>query len=289
MLLLLCANVALGFVAQPARHPFTIPHAVVDPVVAVAGAAGGLAAVNLLGGSSKKQAIDDKEEVETYFNGVGFGRWNRIYSESEDVNTVQLDIRKGHAATIDRVLDWAGRDLADKTWCDLGCGVGSLAIPVAERGAAVSASDISAAMVAETRRRAEDAGVRLADATTADMEAVAGAFDVVSCVDVMIHYPTDKMKDLVDHLAGLSTDRLFVSFAPKTPQYQLLKYIGGLFPGPSKTTRAYLHSEADVVDALDKAGFDVQQQHLTATNFYFSLLLEAKKRPAAAAAAAAGA
>ena len=45
----------------------------------------------------------DKEEVTEYFNNNGFERWNKIYSESDEVNNVQMDIRTGHAQTIDKV------------------------------------------------------------------------------------------------------------------------------------------------------------------------------------------
>jgi magnesium-protoporphyrin O-methyltransferase len=80
--------------------------------------------------------VDDKTEVREYFNTEGFSRWNKIYSESEDVNSVQLDIRKGHGITIEKILKWveADGDIAGKTVCDCGCGVGSLAIPLAQMG-----------------------------------------------------------------------------------------------------------------------------------------------------------
>lgn len=80
--------------------------------------------------------IDDKTEVREYFNSEGFNRWNKIYSESDDVNSVQMDIRDGHAQTIDKILGWieADGDIAGKTVCDCGCGVGSLAIPLAQMG-----------------------------------------------------------------------------------------------------------------------------------------------------------
>lgn len=45
----------------------------------------------------------DKEEVTEYFNNNGFDRWNKIYSESEEVNDVQRDIRTGHGQTIEKV------------------------------------------------------------------------------------------------------------------------------------------------------------------------------------------
>ena len=239
----------------------------------------GLGALAVGGGlavllSEDNRDIDDKTEVERYFNGEeGFGRWNKIYSESDDVNGVQQEIRDGHAQTIDKVLSWAQAD--GRTVCDLGCGVGSLAIPLAQKGATVSASDISNAMATEASKRAAAAGITTATFETSDMENVSGEYDTVSCIDVMIHYPTDKMVGLVDKLCALSKDKIYVSFAPKTPQLAVLKKVGSLFPGPSKATRAYLHKEEDVVAALAKNGFKVDRSHLTSQNFYFSLLLEA--------------
>ena len=220
---------------------------------------------------------DDKAEVEEYFNNEGFNRWNKIYSDSDEVNKVQMDIRDGHAQTVDKVLAWLDADgsASGATFCDAGCGVGSLSLPLAQRGAKVSASDISAAMVGECSRRAGAAGLELADAKTSDLESLDGNYDTVTCIDVMIHYPTDKMVGLVDKLCALSKDKIYVSFAPKTPQLAVLKKVGSLFPGPSKATRAYLHKEEDVVAALAKNGFKVDRSHLTSQNFYFSLLLEA--------------
>ena len=42
----------------------------------------------------QKQA--EKKEVKGYFETTGFDRWNRIYSDSDDVNKVQRNIRIGH-------------------------------------------------------------------------------------------------------------------------------------------------------------------------------------------------
>ena len=85
---------------------------------------------------SLSASVDDKTEVREYFNSEGFNRWNKIYSESDDVNSVQLDIRTGHDQTIDKILNWikADGDIAGKSVCDCGCGVGSLSIPLAQMG-----------------------------------------------------------------------------------------------------------------------------------------------------------
>merc|ERR1712025_898047 len=147
-----------------------------------------------------------------------------------------MDIRVGHAETVEKVLGWLDGGVQGKTVCDAGCGTGNLSLPLASQGASVSGSDISAAMVAEAQRRAE----------TSDLEALSGNFDVVCCIDVLIHYPPDKLESMIGHLAGLSRGRLLLSFAPKTWYYVALKNIGELFPGKSKTTRAYLHAEETV-------------------------------------------
>ena len=189
-----------------------------------AGAASSLVAGPVAGRSplraAVRAAVDDKAEVEEYFNNVGFERWNKIYSESDEVNKVQLDIRTGHAVTVDKVLGWVDEDgtaKAGETFCDAGCGVGSLAIPLAQRGATVIASDISEAMQTEAASRAAAAGVaERTTFSTSDLEALSGKYDTVTCIDVMIHYPPEKMAEMVKHLGSVADKRLIISFAPDT-------------------------------------------------------------------------
>lgn len=230
---------------------------------------------------------NDKVEVEKYFEDTskdgGFDRWRRIYGEDDNVNAVQKDIREGHQITVDKVLWWFDSDavpIKGKTVADLGCGTGSLAVPLAKKGAIVSASDISGPMADATRAKAQAAGVDMGkfDAYKSDLESVKGKYDTVTCIDVLIHYPEDKMQQMVAHLASLANERIIISFAPKIWYYELLKKVGSLFPGPSKTTRAYLHSEEKVVAALEANGFVPQRRDLTATSFYFSRVIEARRR-----------
>ena len=109
-----------------------------------------------------EQKKAEKEEVKGYFETTGFDRWNRIYSESDDVNKVQRNIRIGHQKTVDEVLAWIkdSGELNDVSFCDAGCGVGSLSLPLAAMGeGSISASDISEAMAQEADRRAREAGL----------------------------------------------------------------------------------------------------------------------------------
>ncbi|KAK7291517.1 hypothetical protein RIF29_06725 [Crotalaria pallida] len=230
---------------------------------------------------------DDKEVVREYFNSTGFQRWKKIYGDTDDVNRVQLDIRVGHSKTVENTLLMLKDEgsLRGVTVCDAGCGTGSLAIPLAKEGAIVSATDISAAMVAEAEKQAKEQLVASEDGLSPapvmpkflvkDLESLDGKYDTVVCLDVLIHYPQDKADGMIAHLASLATNRLILSFAPKTFYYDLLKRIGELFPGPSKATRAYLHSEADVERALRKVGWTIRKKGLISTQFYFAKLIEA--------------
>ena len=222
---------------------------------------------------------NDKAIVKDYFNQKGFDRWRRIYGEAEDVNKVQKKIRQGHQQTIDTVVGWLKDDgnLADLTICDAGCGVGSLSIPLAQAGAKVFASDISAKMVAEAKEKAESA---LSDSgkisfTVKDLEALTGKYDTVICLDVLIHYPTQDAAKMIAHLASLAESRLILSFAPKTYLLSALKKIGEFFPGPSKTTRAYQHKEAEIIKILQENGLKVERKGMTSVSFYYSRILEA--------------
>ena len=89
----------------------------------------------------------------------------------------------------------------------------------------------------------------------------------MACIDVLIHYPQEKVGGMIAHLASLAERRLIISFAPKMPLLVLLKRIGELFPGPSKATRAYLHSEAEIEEALNAVGWTVRQRDMTSTKF----------------------
>ena len=226
--------------------------------------------------------ILEKKEVKEYFNGEGFKRWNKIYSKSEEINTVQKNIRKGHQKTVDDVVSFIKNyhDLTKKSYCDAGCGVGSLAIPLLMLGIQdLQVSDISSEMIKETEIRINKLGLnqKKIKFETCDLEQLKGLFDVVICLDVFIHYPQPVAEEMVKHLCNLSKEKLIVSFAPYTRVLAVLKNIGKLFPGPSKTTRAYTLKEKGIINAAKEKGFNVVQKKLNQAPFYFSKLIEFEK------------
>jgi magnesium-protoporphyrin O-methyltransferase len=130
-------------------------------------------------------------------------------------------------------------------------------------------------MVQEAERRSADAGIAPGRISflASDLESLSGRYDTVICLDVFIHYPQQPAEAMVRHLASMAERHLIVSFAPYTPLLALLKGIGQLFPGPSKTTRAYTLREAGIVKAAEEAGFRPVRRSLNKAPFYFSRLI----------------
>jgi hypothetical protein len=130
--------------------------------------------------------------VKNYFNTTGYERWRKIYGETEDVNKVQLDIRTGHAQTVDKVLRWVDEEGGVKgiTVADCGCGTGGWWLVVAGGGDAAARPGPSgvfwglvreqhAAAIMQPSRRQGDQEVHLP--TWQQQRAVVYAAGVSSC------------------------------------------------------------------------------------------------------------
>lgn len=229
-----------------------------------------------------KHSDQNTEEVEKYFNGSGFTRWNKIYSQSDNLNFVQKRIRLGHSRTLDYVLGFLSTIEQPERYhlSDIGCGVGSCFIPAAEMGFKdIFASDISKKMVDEAQKRFATSGAANTHVTyqVGGLEDIDSSADIVICLDVFIHYPQEKAEEMVKKLSTLARKYLIISFAPYALHYYWLKKIGSLFPGPSKTTRAFLLKEQPIVDLLMDNGFIKVESKLNKAPFYFSKTFIFKK------------
>lgn len=217
--------------------------------------------------------MEEKIIVRDYFNETGFDRWKRIYGDGA-VNRIQHSIRVGHQRTVNRVLDWLG-DVRGRSICDAGCGLGSLSLPLAERGGIVYSTDISEKMVQEARRRtAQRENPRF---EVLELERIDGQYEIVVCLDVLIHYPLPQVEKMLAHLSGLSTDTLILTYAPKTVFFALLKGIGQFFPGANKTTRAYQHRSEDIEALLSRLGWKIVRRAAIDDKFYFARLVMAQR------------
>ncbi len=157
------------------------------------------------------------------------GRWWDAHGEFRtlhDINPVRLDY-------VERQAGLGGRRVVD-----VGCGGGILAEAMARRGARVTGIDMAGAPLAAARRHAE-AGALEVDYRQLSAEALAeaepGAFDVVTCMELLEHVPDPA--SVVAACARLVRPRghVFFSTISRNPKAYLLAIVGaeyllGLLP-----------------------------------------------------------
>lgn len=105
-------------------------------------------------------------------------------------------------ATASRLV---GGGFAPARCLDFGCGVGRVAIPLAQRFGTVVGVDVSAAMLAEAEANARRFGVENLTLAQSDDELsqVVGPFDFVHSYIVLQHIPADRGMRIVERLVGL--------------------------------------------------------------------------------------
>jgi 2-polyprenyl-3-methyl-5-hydroxy-6-metoxy-1,4-benzoquinol methylase len=157
--------------------------------------------------------------------------------------------------TLERTLAELG-ELHGTQVLDIGCGSGRYAVALAERGADVLGVDLSPAMLALARERAEGRGVsERCRFVEADFDGFQpdGRFDVVLLISVL-EYRNDLRSDLA-RLHELTREKAIVN-VPRPHSWQTIvrRVRHRLRPSPPSL---YVHSPASVAASLEEVGFDV--------------------------------
>lgn len=227
--------------------------------------------------SARFDTAQHKDRLRSYFNGVGFERWNAIYGEGE-LSSVRRSIREGHTLMLQQVEHWIDEQAlpAGARILDAGCGTGLCSVAMARRGLRVTAVDIAPQMVHATAQRARAAGVAAQlDLVAGDLESVHGSYDAVICLDVLIHYPRPAFAQLCNHLASLSRGVFIFTYAPHNPLLAAMHWVGGFFPKSQRRTDIQMIPERFVARSLDAAGMQVRRSLRVSKGFYHVALSEA--------------
>lgn len=149
--------------------------------------------------------------------------WNEIAGRKDKLNDVvsykdylsnqNLVWKKIHSLA----FELCGRDLTDKKVLDFGCGRGISTVILAEKGATVTALDLSQEMVEVTLRRAELAGqIDKVTGLSGDfsiLKSKAEKYDIIFAGAVLHHLPNFRSE--ISFLSSmLNDDGLFVSYDP---------------------------------------------------------------------------
>lgn len=221
-----------------------------------------------------------KEQLRSYFDGIGFERWSAIYGQ-QHLSPIRRSIRDGHATMLDQAESWLRERYGSATNAqalDAGCGTGLFTVRLARQGFRVTSVDIAPQMVAAAREQAQQAGVESQITwITGDLERVAGSYDVVSCFDVLIHYPAVGFEALCSHLAGLCRETLLMTYAPHSPLLAAMHRIGGYFPKNHRRTEIQMIRDRDVQRVLKACGLQIRRTARISKGFYHVTLLEASR------------
>jgi len=129
--------------------------------------------------------------------------WGRDrYTTHEDV------LRRGSKrveSIAEAIEEATGATVDGRTALDYGCGVGRIAVPLAERCERVYGMDLSASILRETRANAERMNVTNLETVEVDrLGELAGRYDLLISLNVLQHIPTGEGERIFEQLvAGL--------------------------------------------------------------------------------------
>jgi magnesium-protoporphyrin O-methyltransferase len=214
-----------------------------------------------------------RTEIETYFDRTAVKAWEKLTSDAP-VSGVRARVRAGRDETRAMLLSYLPADLNGVTILDAGCGTGALAVAAAERGAKVTAIDLSPQLVQVARERLP----KHLDVTflSGDMlDPALGTFDYVVAMDSIIHYRTTDMINIISALSTMATKGMVFSFPPRTIPLAVLWGLGKLFPRGDKSPAIEPQPPKKLRKALAKLdGVNLGRSHRVATGFYIAEVQE---------------
>ncbi|MFK8051658.1 MAG: magnesium protoporphyrin IX methyltransferase [Woeseiaceae bacterium] len=225
-----------------------------------------------------------REKLTTYFDQTASAAWEKLTSDAP-VGKIRATVRAGRDEMQSTLLAWFPEDLTGKRVLDAGCGTGTLAIILAQRGAEVVATDISPTLVGYAQQRAAESGI--ADAIQFEvgdmLDPSLGEFDYVVAMDSLIHY---KSRDIARALAGLAPrvrQAMFITYAPRTPALTVMHVVGRMIPTREHKAPAIVPvSERALYACIENESaltrFQTGRTHRVSSTFYKSQALEVFKR-----------
>ena len=170
-----------------------------------------------------------RSDLEHYFDRTARDAWAQLTSDAP-VSGIRATVRAGRDRMRETLLSWLPDNLSGSALLDAGCGTGALSVEAAQRGARVTAVDVSEGLVNVARERTPGHLAGRIDWRAGDMTAEAGPFDHVVAMDSLIHYePVDVVRARV-RLAAPARRSVAFTFAPRTPLLTVMWFAGRAFP-----------------------------------------------------------
>lgn len=226
--------------------------------------------------------ISRRGELETYFDRTAVEAWTRLTSDVP-VGSIRATVRAGRNAMREAIMSYLPANMEGLRLLDAGCGTGALAAAAAQRGADVTAIDLSPTLVGLAKDRIpRDLSRGQVSFSVGDMlDPALGTFDHVVAMDSLIHYRGSDIARTLASLASRTRRSVVFTIAPRTPALTVMHAIGRLFPRGERAPAIEPISQ-DVLErfmrtekALD--AWLPARTHRITTGFYVSQAIELKQ------------
>lgn len=193
-----------------------------------------------------------RARVEDYFDRSATRVWERLTSDAP-VSGIRATVRAGRDRMRALMLDQLPADLRGARVLDAGCGTGTMAVELAQRGAQVTAVDISPRLIEIARERAP-AGLGIRWHAGDMLDEALGSFDHILAMDSMIYYSATDIAGIIGRAHPRLGGRFVFTLAPRTPALMAMWRIGQVFPRADRSPTMIPHRAADIAQALRTAG-----------------------------------
>lgn len=216
-----------------------------------------------------------RDRVEHYFDRTATKVWEQLTSDAP-VSGVRATVRAGRDQMRALMLAQLPEDLRGARVLDAGCGTGTMAVELAQRGADVVAVDISPALVgiAEQRMPANLAG-NITWVAGDMLDSTTGVFDYILAMDSMIYYSALDIAGLLAKASPRLEGKFVFTIAPRTPALMAMWRVGKMFPRADRSPVMVPQTVVGVADALRTSGVKGRLKEIerVKSGFYISTAL----------------
>jgi len=226
--------------------------------------------------------LDRRSKLQDYFDRTANDAWAKLTSDAP-VSGIRATVRAGRDQMRSSIVNRLPEQLHGKRVLDAGCGTGALALELANKGAHVTAVDLSPNLIELAKSRIPESERKNIEFYAGDMlDDAYGDFDYVIGMDSMIHYCAKDMLIVLEKLSPRVSEKILFTFAPSTLPLELMIRFGRLFPREDRSPFIEPISYSKLHKSINQSpwfvGWETPFTQLVSSGFYKSQLMELKKQ-----------
>jgi len=226
--------------------------------------------------------LNRRGKLQDYFDRTAHDAWAKLTSDAP-VSGIRATVRAGRDQMRNSIISRLPEQLTGKRVLDAGCGTGALALELANKGAFVTAVDLSPNLIELAKSRIPESDRQNIEFHAGDMlDEAYGDFDYIIGMDSMIHYCATDMLAVLEKLSPRVSEKILFTFAPSTLPLEIMIRVGRLFPRKDRAPFIEPISYEKLNKLIDQSPWFVDWEapftNLVSSGFYKSQLMELKKQ-----------